>query len=133
MVELSWRKNFNPEVVAKALEKTVNRSVPSKITFNGFEVKDYRALLKSMVEFPEQIFEHEKSSLIWSAIMRAAEIGAITSASLLKELRRATLSSLRTPLMPYLLASTISLRPIDFERYFISAKEISAYSARRTF
>jgi hypothetical protein len=116
MVELSWRKNFNPEVVAKALEKTVNRSVPSKITLNGPEVKDYMVLLKSMVDFPEQICEHEKSSLIWSAIMRTVEIGPITSASLLKELRRATLSSLRTPLMPYLLASTISLRPIDFER-----------------
>src|SRR4051812_22688087 len=113
---MNWIKGFNPAVVAKAMERIVDRSVPGRAAFKGFEIDDLEVLLKSMFTFPDQISDHEKDGVVWSAIKGAARFGPITDSSLLRELRKAASNLLRTARSTYVVVSTISLKSGDFQR-----------------
>lgn len=115
-MKVEWRKGFNPEIVAAAIEKVTIRATDGTVSFKGFAFNDYAILVASMTRVPEEIPDYDIGGFVWAAIKSSAMSGTVTSASLLKALRKAVADFLRKDETPFALVSTLSLRSGDWER-----------------
>jgi hypothetical protein len=108
----SWNKErFNPDLLAKGLESI--RVSDAAGSHQGFQTpyEDYVTVIHSSLNFAANIPETERRRIIALSIRAVATRGAITKEALKREISRQENAYLRLPLRPFIVATSLSVRP----------------------
>ncbi len=80
--------------------------------FRGFNIDNVRSILESCVGFHRELPEADRRGRIWEALVNAAKGGVITAARLEGALEDAERVYLQRPLLPYVMATSLTLQRI---------------------
>lgn len=104
-----WRKDSNPDEVARRLEAAKDVSVPGKASFFGFECSELVIVLGGMIEFAPAIPELERQKILSKATFEAGGKGKITPTHLLQSCQKQETEYLRKPMTAFRLLTGVSL------------------------
>lgn len=107
-----WRKDSNPDEIAKRLEAAKSGSGAGQVTFSGFEHSEFIIVLGGMIEFAPEIPELEWRKILNKAVFDAGGKGKITSPLLLQSCHKQETEYLRKPLAVFRLLTGVSIASI---------------------
>lgn len=106
-------KKYDLAELGRRIQNARNSASGQPVSFQGFEIDDVHAVLDSCVEFRPGIPDADRRGLVWKAIVQAAESPKIGGETIEQALRSAENSYLQTPVLDYVLATSISVRYFD--------------------
>ena len=106
-----WKREYTPEQLTERIESIRERRPDGKIQYTGrgLELKEYEAILYSMLKFPENIPEIDVRNIISKAIFSAGAMGKVTVKTLLAEVNKLETEYQKLPLQRYVLVTSISI------------------------
>lgn len=94
--------------------------------FRGFDIDNVQSILESCVGFHRDLPEADRRGRIWEALVNAAKGGVVTAASLESALQDAERLYLQRPLVPYVMATSLTLQHIPtLKRRVISERSLT--------
>ena len=107
----SWvdKKGYDPDHLLRKIEKTKEVDDSGKVSFHGFEFKEYLVVLNSMIDFSNEIHHLERRKILFKALSNIAAKGEITSSKLLNEVSSLETQYFKAPIKKYILVTSISI------------------------
>jgi hypothetical protein len=106
---VSWNNEYDPNQLAQKIEQSRVIDEKGGIGYTGFETFEYIALLFSMLNFSNGIPEIEGRRIVQQAVYSAGKRAHITAMNILAEINRLEGEFLRTPLIRYILVTSLSV------------------------
>jgi hypothetical protein len=103
-------KKYDLSELAQRIERVRDSQPGEPARFKGFEIDDAESVLETCIDFQPQIPEADRRGLIREAIASATQAGTVDAAALEKHLRGAERKYLQTPLVEYVIASSVTVR-----------------------
>lgn len=116
-----WKKNCNPDLIAKQLEEAKSFQNDGKVTFEMTSSNWGNAIfLQNMLSLNENIGHYEKQKIVRKAYFNVGEKGQINAKNLIIEINKLENEYLRLPVKKYYLLTSISINPtITIKRLII--------------
>ncbi|MHB8068493.1 MAG: hypothetical protein ACYDIC_11400 [Desulfobaccales bacterium] len=108
---VSWKQGFNINKITAKIEHITSRDTPGKISFQGFEFKDYFSVLCNILKLHQDIPKGEKKNILWKAIVETAKAGPVDKDSIEEQLNIIVVNFLKKPIQKYVIYTSISLNP----------------------
>ena len=108
-MKIAWNEGYDPELAAKKIQAITKVAEDGRVSFAGFEFKEFETLLFSMLKFPSEIPDREGQRIVRDAIRIAAKDGKITPKAILIQASKLANSYLALPFERYALYTSISI------------------------
>lgn len=108
-MQLVWKSSnkYNPETILQRIEKSRSIDENGRVSFSGFEIEQNLSVLKSMVLFPDEIPEIERTRSIWQII--SSEKEEFIASKILRKINKYFNDLEKAERKKYYLLSSISL------------------------
>jgi hypothetical protein len=103
-----WNKDYNPQLIAKQLEKSKSIDKDGTVTFHGFAHTHDTVLLNTMLSFHSEVPELERRRIINAVTFQAGKKGIITAEALLLEINEMEKNYLAKKPIKFVLVTSIS-------------------------
>jgi len=105
-----WNDKFNPEIIATKLNKIKHFNATGSFSgLEAFQAQDYLAVLKSSLDFSEQIGWAERSRIINSVVVDLSRKDSLTAKTILGAVCKAENLSLARPKLNFVFATSFSI------------------------
>lgn len=127
---IKWKKRagLSPQLILNKIEGAKTIGQDGRVSYSTFEYHEVFASIFSLLEIPKAIStELDLDALVSKALGSAARAGAITEASLIKQLNEIASSELATRESPYHLLTSLSMdKTLPFRRVAFNGSTIRA-------
>jgi hypothetical protein len=110
---IEWKKSkkFKPDIILKKIGSVATVSSDGKVSFSGFEFHEAIAVLRTMIQFPEELPWVGREIILPKAISEALKKGELDKKSVLEELNAQFKNQLAQKAQKYYLLTSISISP----------------------
>jgi hypothetical protein len=123
-------KRYDFDALARAVTAARVSGLAEPPRFEGFQIEEVRSVMDSAVDFPTDVPEADRRSLLWKGLVRAAETPSITGDSLRLAIRDVEAEYLRQRRTEFVIATSISLQHFSALRRASVHGELLVFSRR---
>jgi len=107
----NWKDRRNPAPFVKRMEATRSVKDDGQVQFSGMDIMTVPAKLENIVKLNPLVTQEDKHIIVWSAMHNAGKKGALSSDSVIEEIRTLEKEYLSKREQKFILVSTLSINP----------------------
>lgn len=122
---VSWKNGIDPSEVISRINGAIAFNDEGRVVFQGFEFREYQAVLLGMIEFHSDLPDMERRSFIMESLFEIGNAGVIDTQSVIRVLDRLEREYFRRKLERYVLRSSLSVgRSVSYPRIHLGRTQI---------
>jgi len=104
-----WKDKCDPDPLIRRMEATRSVKDDGQVQFSGMDIITVPARLENIVELNPLVTQQDKHIIVWSAIRNAGKKGALSSDTVIEEIKKLEKDYLSKREQKFILISTLSI------------------------